>query len=54
VNFLIAKILLLASFFMFLAVAAEAKVKSNLGFFIVVAGLIIGLLNLIYVLLSTF
>jgi hypothetical protein len=53
VNFLIAKILLLASFFVFLAVAAEAKVRSGLGLFIVVTGLIIGILNLIYVLLSS-
>lgn len=49
---MISKILLLASFFIFLAVAVEAKVKSNLGFFIVVTGLIVGILNLIVVLLQ--
>lgn len=46
---MIAQILLLASFFMFLAVAAESKPKSNLDFLIVITGLIIGILNLIYV-----
>lgn len=49
---MIARILLLASFFVFLAVAAEAKVKSKLGLFIVITGLIIGILNLIYVLMQ--
>jgi len=49
---LIARILLLASFFVFLAVATEAKVKSKLGLFIVITGLIIGILNLIYVLMT--
>ena len=50
---MIAKILLLASFFVFLAVATEAKIRSGLGFFIVVTGLIIGIMNLFYVLLTS-
>jgi hypothetical protein len=52
VNSLIGNILLIASFFVFLAVAVEAKVKSKLGLFIVSAALIIGILDLIYVLLQ--
>jgi len=51
---LIEKILLLASFFLFLAVAAEAKVKSKLGLLIIITGLIVGIINLIYVLLQSF
>lgn len=47
------KILLLASFFVLLAVATEAKIKSGLGFFIVATGLIIGILNLVYVVLTS-
>jgi len=54
VNILIGNILLIASFFVFLAVAVEAKVKSKLGFFIVITGLIIGILDLIFVLLELF
>jgi len=49
---LIQNILLVASFFIFLAVAVEAKVKSDLGFFIIITGLIIGILDLLYVLLQ--
>ena len=45
-------ILLLASFFVFLAVALEAKVKSNLGRFIVYTGLLVGAVNLIYVIIK--
>ncbi|MDI6825872.1 MAG: hypothetical protein QMD36_01605 [Candidatus Aenigmarchaeota archaeon] len=51
---MIERILLLASFFIFLAVAVEAKIKSNLGLFIVITGLIIGILDLIYVLMQYF
>jgi len=50
---LIANILLIASFFVFLAVAVEAKIKSDLGFFIVATGLIIGILDLLYVLIQS-
>ena len=51
---MIENILLIASFFVFLAVAVEAKVKSKLGFFIVTTGLVIGVLDLIFVLLQVF
>jgi hypothetical protein len=47
-------ILLIASFFVLLAVAVEAKVKSKLGLFIVLSGLLIGILDLIYVLIQVF
>jgi len=50
---LIANILLIASFLVFLAVAIEAKIKSKLGLFIVITGLIIGILDLIFVLIQT-
>jgi len=54
VKSLIGNILLIASFFVFLAVAVEVKVKSKLGLFIVTTGLMIGILDLIYVLLQVF
>jgi len=47
-------ILLIASFFVLLAVAVEAKVRSRLGVFIVTTGLLIGILDLIYILLQVF
>ncbi len=50
---MIANILLIASFLVFLAVAIEAKIKSKLGLFIVITGLIIGILDLIFVLIQT-
>lgn len=49
---MIEKALLISSFLIFLSVALEAKVRSRLGFFIVTSGLVIGLINLAYVLLS--
>jgi len=42
-------ILLIASFLIFMAVVLEAKIKSDLGFFIAMSGFIIGILNLLYV-----
>ena len=45
-------ILLTASFFVFLAVALEAKVKSDLGRFIVLTCLLVGLVDLIYVIVK--
>jgi hypothetical protein len=41
-----------ASFFILLAVAVEAKVKSKLGLFIVIIGLIVGILDLIFAVLQ--
>jgi hypothetical protein len=41
-----------ASFFILLAVAVEAKVKSKLGLFIVIIGLIVGVLDLIIAVLQ--
>jgi len=49
---LISQILLVASFFILLAVAVEAKVKSKLGLFIVIIGLIVGVLDLIFAVLQ--
>ena len=49
---MIANILLVASFLVFLAVAIYAKVRSSLGSFIVLTGLLIGILNLIYVIIQ--
>ncbi|MHA1860416.1 MAG: hypothetical protein ACTSVF_04895 [Candidatus Asgardarchaeia archaeon] len=46
------KILLISSFLVLMATALEAKIKSNLGFFIVLSGLLIGILDLLYVLLT--
>jgi len=48
----IEKILLLASFLLFLAVAVEAKVRSRLGLFIVISGLVVGFLSLFYLLIQ--
>ena len=45
-------ILLIASFLVFLAVALEAKVKSGLGKFIVLTGLLVGVIDLIYVIVK--
>ena len=45
-------ILLTASFLVFLAVALEAKVKSGLGKFIVLTGLLVGVVDLIYVIVK--
>lgn len=45
-------ILLLASFFVLLAVALEAKVKSDLGRFIILTGLLVGIVDLIYVIIK--
>lgn len=42
-------ILLIASFLIFMAVVMEAKIKSDLGFFITAGGFIVGILNLLYV-----
>ena len=45
-------ILLLASFLVLLAVALEAKVKSDLGRFIVFTGLLVGAVDLVYVMVK--
>lgn len=45
-------ILLVSSFLVFLAVALEAKVKSGLGKFIVLTGLLVGVADLAYVLVK--
>ncbi|MBD3155204.1 MAG: hypothetical protein GF368_00935 [Candidatus Aenigmarchaeota archaeon] len=45
-------ILLIASFLVLGAVALEAKVKSNLGKFIVLTGLLVGVVDLIYVIVK--
>ncbi|MEM5793261.1 MAG: hypothetical protein QXY45_02790 [Candidatus Aenigmatarchaeota archaeon] len=45
-------ILLLASFLVLLAVGLEAKIKSGLGKFIVITGLLVGVVDLIYVLIK--
>jgi len=42
-------VLLIASFLILMAVVLEAKVKSNLGFFITATGFIVAILNLLYV-----
>jgi hypothetical protein len=49
---MIENVLLVASFLVFLAVAFYARVRSNLGLFIVFTGLLIGLLNLAYVIMQ--
>jgi len=45
-------VLLISSFFVLLAVALEAKVKSGLGKFIVLTGLLVGVVDLIYVIVK--
>ncbi len=49
---MIEMILLIASFLILLAVALEAKVKSGLGKFIVLTALLVGVVDLIYVLVK--
>jgi len=49
---MIQNVLLVASFLVLVAVALEAKVKSALGKFIVLTGLLVGLLDLIYVIVN--
>ena len=49
---MIEKVLLVASFLVFLAVAVEAKIKSKLGLFIVLSGLLIGILDIAYVIIK--
>ncbi|MCX8178394.1 MAG: hypothetical protein N3D75_01035 [Candidatus Aenigmarchaeota archaeon] len=46
------ELLLIANFLIFLALAMEAKIRSKTGFFIVLTGLIVGVIDLIFVLLS--
>lgn len=46
------EILLIANFLLFLALALEAKIRSKIGFFIVFSGLIIGIIDIIFVLIS--
>jgi len=48
----IVEILLIANFLLFLALALEAKIKSKIGFFIVMTGLIVGIIDLIFVITS--
>ena len=45
-------VLLFSSFLILLAVALEAKVKSGLGKFIVLTGLLVGVVDLIYVIIK--
>ena len=45
-------VLMFASFLVLVAVALEAKVKSGLGRFIVLTGLLVGVVDLIYVILK--
>ena len=45
-------VLLLASFLVLLAVALEAKVKSGLGKFIILTGLLVGVVDLVYVIVK--
>jgi len=49
---MIEMVLLIASFLVFLAVALEAKIKSDLGRFIVYTGLLAGVVDLIYVIVK--
>ena len=49
---MIETVLLLSSFFVLLAVAFEAKVKSDLGRFIVLTGLLVGVVDLIFVIVK--
>ena len=49
---MIVEILLIANFLLFLALALEAKIKSKIGFFIVMTGLIVGIIDLIFVITS--
>ena len=49
---MIEQALLVASFLVFLAIAIYAKVRSKLGVFIVLTGLLLGLINVVYVLLQ--
>jgi hypothetical protein len=48
---MLTEILLIANFLLFVALVLEAKVRSKLGYFIVLTGLIIGIVDLIFALL---
>ncbi|MBU5688245.1 MAG: hypothetical protein QXJ06_01540 [Candidatus Aenigmatarchaeota archaeon] len=49
---MIIEILLLANALIFLALSLEAKVRSKIGFAIVVSGLIIGFIDILVIVLS--
>ncbi|MEM5777649.1 MAG: hypothetical protein QXJ06_04360 [Candidatus Aenigmatarchaeota archaeon] len=49
---MILEILLLANALIFLALSLEAKVRSKIGFAIVVSGLIIGFVDILVIILS--
>lgn len=49
---MIEKVLLVASFLVFIAIALEAKVRSKLGLFIVSTGVLMGILDLAYVIIK--
>ncbi|MBU5689980.1 MAG: hypothetical protein QXM68_02180 [Candidatus Aenigmatarchaeota archaeon] len=46
------ELLLIANFLLFLAIALEAKIRSKTGYFIVLTGMLIGIIDLVFVLLS--
>ena len=49
---MLTEILLISNVMLFLALALEAKIRSKIGFVIVVSGLMIGVVDIIFVLLS--
>ena len=48
------EMLLLANFLLFLSIVLEAKIRSRLGYFIVLGGIVIGLVDLVYALYLLF
>lgn len=48
---MLTEILLIANFLLFVAIVLEAKIRSKLGYFIVLSGLVIGIVDLIFALL---
>lgn len=50
----LAEVLLIANFLIFLSIILEAKIRSRLGYFIVLSGIVIGFVDLAYALFLLF
>lgn len=47
---MLTEVLLLANFLLFVSIVLEAKIRSRLGYFIVMTGVVLGIIDLIYAL----
>ncbi len=48
------ELLLIANFLVFISIILEAKIRSKLGYFIVITGVVIGIVDLLYALFLLF